>query len=100
MKYSRSVFTSVAIFSSHPSICLLGKKLYIKYSLGLADWLGGCCQNCSNKKLNVVFYFSAYVKLPYNVRPTSKLQTPALGSLLCGWLLQRSPLTFHSLLPL
>ena len=67
MKYSRSVFTSVAIFSSCTSICLLGKKFYIKYSPGLVDWLCVCCQNSSNKNLNVVFYFFAYVKVDHNV---------------------------------
>lgn len=72
MKYSRSVFTSVAIFSSCTSICLLGKKLSIKYSLGLVDWLCVCAARTVQIKTLMLFFnfFFAYVKLDHNVTET------------------------------
>lgn len=83
MKYSRSVFTSVAFFSSSTSIRLLGKKFSVKYSLGLVDWLCVCCQNSSNKNPNVGVYFFACVKLDCNVAGTllsAKFRTHPAGS--------------------
>lgn len=53
VKYARSVFTSVAVFSLLLPFGFLERKFDIKCNLGSDDWFSVNCQNHSNKNLNV-----------------------------------------------
>lgn len=85
VKYSRSVFTSVDIFSSSTSIWLLGQKTNFKCILGLIDWWCALCQD----SLDMILFFAPNCNKMFSVtalcrhppKPSSSVSMIGLNTL-------------------